>query len=44
MESSDGKFSDTNIKIALHMLGLVGKTRRSFDVSFKVLCNNNYMP
>lgn len=26
----------TNIKIALHMLGLVGKTRRSFDVSLKV--------
>lgn len=28
----------TDIKIALHLLGIVGKTRRSFDVSLKVLC------
>lgn len=34
---SDGEYSDTkNIKIALHMLGLMGKTRRSFDVSLNV--------
>lgn len=37
---SDGEYGDTNIKIALHMLGLMGKTRRSFDGQFEsiVLC------